>query len=79
MHSSLLHCAAETLYDALGVSQEASDRDIKRAYRQKALKLHPDVNKQACLKLPAPATSIFYRVLSLEAGSSRAQRGDTAA
>eukprot|EP00878_Enallax_costatus_P040366 GHUV01046547.1.p1 GENE.GHUV01046547.1~~GHUV01046547.1.p1 ORF type:complete len:161 (-),score=2.44 GHUV01046547.1:54-536(-) len=37
--------AAKTLYDALGVSQEASDRDIKRAYRQKALKLHPDVNK----------------------------------
>ena len=34
-----------SLYDTLGVPQDASDRDIKRAYRQKALKLHPDVNK----------------------------------
>jgi DnaJ-class molecular chaperone len=29
----------------LGVTEAANDRDIKRAYRQKALKLHPDVNK----------------------------------
>jgi curved DNA-binding protein CbpA len=27
------------------VPQAATDRDIKKAYRQKALKLHPDVNK----------------------------------
>jgi hypothetical protein len=36
---------AETLYETLGVAQDASERDIKKAYRQKALKLHPDVNK----------------------------------
>ncbi|KAF6256007.1 hypothetical protein COO60DRAFT_1702519 [Scenedesmus sp. NREL 46B-D3] len=35
----------ETLYETLGVAQDASERDIKKAYRQKALKLHPDVNK----------------------------------
>jgi hypothetical protein len=29
----------------LGVTSDASERDIKKAFRQKALKLHPDVNK----------------------------------
>jgi hypothetical protein len=37
--------APGSLYDVLGVAATASDRDIKKAYRQKALKLHPDVNK----------------------------------
>jgi hypothetical protein len=46
---ALLHhrsiALAESLYETLGVAQDASERDIKKAYRQKALKLHPDVNK----------------------------------
>jgi hypothetical protein len=42
---TLLYLCAETLYETLGVAQDASERDIKKAYRQKALKLHPDVNK----------------------------------
>eukprot|EP00882_Tetradesmus_deserticola_P006701 GHRQ01007054.1.p1 GENE.GHRQ01007054.1~~GHRQ01007054.1.p1 ORF type:complete len:209 (+),score=50.78 GHRQ01007054.1:247-873(+) len=43
--TACIQAAAQTLYETLGVAQDASERDIKKAYRQKALKLHPDVNK----------------------------------
>ncbi|NLN87619.1 MAG: molecular chaperone DnaJ [Syntrophomonadaceae bacterium] len=33
-------------YDALGLNREASADEIKKAYRQKAKKYHPDVNKE---------------------------------
>ena len=34
----------QNYYDILGVSKNASDKDIKSAYRRMARKLHPDVN-----------------------------------
>ena len=37
---------AANYYDVLGVDVDASEEDIRAAYRKRAKQLHPDVNKE---------------------------------
>lgn len=38
--------ASKDYYSILGVSRNASERDVKRAFRKLAVKYHPDKNKE---------------------------------
>lgn len=51
-------------YSLLGVGRKASEADIKKAYREKARKLHPDVNKAADAEEKFKAVNEAYQVLS---------------
>jgi ankyrin repeat protein len=53
---SSLSCGSESHYGILEVSETASQADIRRAYRQKALRHHPDKSSTES------ATSVFQRI-----------------
>jgi DnaJ-class molecular chaperone len=52
-------------YDILGVSREASQVDIKKAYKQLAIKWHPDKNKSVEASSKFKQISEAYQVLSV--------------
>src|SRR5207245_9977414 len=52
------------LYQVLGVSRDASDDDIKRAYRRLARELHPDVNGDPGAERRFKEVSAAYQTLS---------------
>ena len=51
-------------YELLGVARTASADEIKRAYRQRAMELHPDTNPDAGAAEEFKALSRAYQVLS---------------
>lgn len=55
---------ARTYYEVLGVSSNASDEDIKKAYRKRALELHPDRNKADGAESAFKRVGFAYEVLN---------------
>ncbi|CNJ62487.1 molecular chaperone DnaJ [Mycobacterium tuberculosis] len=55
---------ARDYYGLLGASKNASDADIKRAYRKLARELHPDVNPDEAAQAKFKEISVAYEVLS---------------
>ena len=55
---------AKDLYEILGVSKDASDSEIKKAFRRRARELHPDVNKAADSEDQFKELNEAYDVLS---------------
>jgi molecular chaperone DnaJ len=55
---------ARDYYGLLGVSRNASDTEIKRAYRKLARELHPDINPDEAAQAKFKEISVAYEVLS---------------
>lgn len=56
--------AVSTHYSLLGLSQSATEKEIKTAYRQMALKYHPDKNREAGAEDMFKSVTAAYSVLS---------------
>lgn len=55
---------SKSLYETLGISEGASEAEIKKAYRRLARKYHPDINKDAGAEEKFKEINAAYEVLS---------------
>ena len=56
--------AQHDLYDVLGISRDASQEEVKRAFRRLAMEYHPDRNKEAGAEERFKQVAAAYDVLS---------------
>jgi len=54
----------KSLYQTLGISENASEAEIKKAYRKLARKYHPDINKDPAAEEKFKEINAAYEVLS---------------
>jgi len=57
-------CMSKSLYETLGVSENASADEIKKSYRKLARKYHPDINKDESAVDKFKEINAAYEVLS---------------
>ena len=62
------------LYDVLGIARDASDEDIKRAFRQRAMEFHPDRNDAEDAEARFKEVNAAYEVLSDQEKRARYDR-----
>jgi len=67
----LIREAANAAYEILGVSKNSSPEEIKRAYKQKAIELHPDKNPGIDTTSKMAKVNVAYGILSDPAKRSR--------
>lgn len=68
---------SKDLYEVLGVSRDASESEIKKAFRKKARELHPDVNKAPDAENQFKELNEAYDVLSDSAKRAQYDRFGT--
>ena len=69
---------ARDYYEVLGVSRDASSRDIKKAFLQKAQQLHPDVSDDPNAEAKFKEVNEAYSVLSNDQKRANYDRFGTA-